>query len=355
MIFAAFLRPVALLGLVVGTAACVPMDEKLGGPPQFTPRTSISQALRDLPPPVMPVPISVYRFGDQTGQHKPNENFAEYSLAVTQGALTMLMKALKEAGRGDWFMVIERDGIENLLRERQIIRTVRSEYRLSDGSALPEVLQPLLYPGVLLMGGVTAYESSTVTGGAGARYLGIGGNVDYNLDNVSVDMRLISVRNGQVFTAVTADKGIYSVLTQGGVFRIVGTDNLLEAEAGFSRNEPSQLAVRQAIEKALYGTIMEGALNGIWSFADPAAGRKALASYLQERDGTVDETLLASIQPLPLSPAPTLAPGALQEERELLKELPPRPPGQNGTSTDLPPLPSGSEQNLRQQLGPRLN
>ena len=348
-------RVSVLLAVALGIAGCVPMDEKLGGPPEYVPRTSISTALRDLPPPPRPVPISVYRFGDQTGQHKPNDDFAEYSRAVTQGALAMLVKAMKETGGGSWFMVIERDGIDNLLQERQLIRTVRSEYRRSDGKPLPDVLQPLLYPGVLVMGGVTAYESSTITGGVGARYLGIGGNVDYNYDNVTVDMRLVSVRSGEVFSAVTATKGIYSVLTQGGVFRIVGTDNLLEAEAGFSRNEPSQLAVRQAVEKALYGMIMEGALGGVWSFADRTAGPQLLASFLQERDGRVDERLLASIEPPPPPPAPTLTPEALDEEQQLLRELTPRPPGQNGGGTQLPPLPSGRGENARQQLAPRLN
>jgi curli production assembly/transport component CsgG len=308
--------------------------------------------LRDLPTPSQPVPVAVYQFADLTGQHKPNDEFAEYSRAVTQGGVSMLVKALKEAGAGRWFMVSEREGIESLLRERQIIRTVRAEYRQPDGSPLPDVLRPLTYPGVLLMGGITAYDSNIVTGGAGARYLGIGGNVEYRLDSVTVDLRVVSVRDGQVYAAVTADKSVYSVLTQGGVFRIVGTDNLLEIEAGFSRNEPVQLAVRQAIQKAIYGMVFEGALNGLWTFEDPKTARPLLEAYLRDRDGHIDETVLASIVPPPApEPTPPVDAETLQGERMLLRELPAEPrssptPGYD----DYPPLPSGAGRNRLQNL-----
>ena len=124
------------------------------------------------------------------------------------------------------------------------------------------------------MGGVTAFEFNTLTGGAGARYVGIGGNTDYRLDSVTIDLRVVSVRNGRVYSTVAASKSIYSVLLQAGVFKIFGTNNLLEAEVGYTRNEPSQLAVRQAIEKAIYGMVMKGSLTGLWQFADAGRGKQ---------------------------------------------------------------------------------
>jgi curli production assembly/transport component CsgG len=175
--------------------------------------------------------------------------------------------------------------------------------------------------------------------------------VEYRLDSVTVDLRIVSVRDGRVYAAVTADKVIYSVLTQGGVFRIVGTNNLLELEAGFSRNEPAQLAVRQAIQKAVYGMIFEGALQGLWSFENPARGTPALEHYLLERDGLIDAMLIAEVAPPPpVAPTPA-TPEALQGERMLLRELPPTPQREPMEgSGDYPPLPSGAGGRERQFL-----
>ena len=47
------------------------------------------------------------------------------SRAVTQGATSMLIKALQDAGDGSWFTVIEREQLDNLLKERQIITEMR--------------------------------------------------------------------------------------------------------------------------------------------------------------------------------------------------------------------------------------
>jgi hypothetical protein len=182
----------------------------------------------------------------------------------------------------------------------------------------------LLYPGVLVMGGITAFESNTVTAGAGARYMGVGGNTDYRLDSVTVDLRVVSVRNGRVFSPISASKSIYSILLQGGVFKIFGTNNLLEAEAGFTRNEPTQLAVRQAIEKAVLGMVVEGSLNGLWQFADKAASRDLVQRYLAERNGVVRvaDAGGAGIAAVP-EPTGPAAPALLKEERRLLDQPPP--------------------------------
>jgi curli production assembly/transport component CsgG len=73
--------------------------------------------------------------------------------------------------------------------------------------------------------------------------------------------------------------------------RYLSFDKLLEAEAGYSVNEPSQLAVRQAIETAVYSLVMEGALRGMWGFTDPAAGKASVDEYLKRRDQARSETV----------------------------------------------------------------
>jgi curli production assembly/transport component CsgG len=248
--------------------------------PKIAQVTQSTRRLESLPPAKMPIAVSVYDFQDQTGQLKPNNTFAEYSRAVTQGGHAILNKALLNAANGSFFTVVERGGLKNLLQERQIINVMRTEYGVADGEAAGK-LPPLLYAGMLIEGGIVGYDSNIVTGGLGANYLGIGGNTNHQRDIVTVDLRAVNISNGQVLLSVTSEKTIYSTGVAGNVFKYVSLNHLLEAETGFTVNEPPQLAVRQAIETAVYQLIMEGARRNLWEFADPNAGQAVLADYEQ--------------------------------------------------------------------------
>ena len=138
--------------------------------PATTIVTPMVNKLASYAPPERKVTVAVYKFSDLTGQRKPSTNVALLSSAVTQGAEVWLIQALKTAGKGEWFQVLERVGLDNLVKERQIIRSTRIKY---EGEKAKEV-KPLLFAGVLIEGGIVGYDSNIVTGGAGARYLGIG-------------------------------------------------------------------------------------------------------------------------------------------------------------------------------------
>ena len=75
-----------------------------------------------------PVVVAVYSFLDRTGQRKPSPMVAQLSSAVTQGSETYLIKALQDVGNGGWFKVVERVGLDNLMKERQMIRQMREIY-----------------------------------------------------------------------------------------------------------------------------------------------------------------------------------------------------------------------------------
>ena len=235
-----------------------------------------------LPPPAHRLDVAVFRFLDQTGQHKPNQTFADYSFAVTQGGTNLLIKALRDAGSGSWFRVIERANVADLLQERQIIRANRIEYQGPNKEQLPE-LAPLLNAGLILEGGIVGYDSNLITGGIGANYLGIGASTQYSKDTVTVSLRAVSTLTGEVLTAVETTKTIYSVLFDGSVYRFVGFNKLLQAESGFSTNEPVTICVTQAIELAVYSTIMEGAIQREWAFRDPPVQAALTQQYLQTR------------------------------------------------------------------------
>jgi curli production assembly/transport component CsgG len=277
-------RRMAILGLVSIVAGCAEGRSPLYQRPTLAGASSALQDLLSLPPPQYRLDTAVFRFLDQTGQHKPNQNFADYSFAVTQGASNLLIQALHQAGSGNWFRVVERANVGDLLQERQIIRANRIEYAGPDKRALPE-LGPLLNAGTILEGGIVGYDTDLLTGGAGANYLAIGASIQYRKDTVSVSLRAVSTLTGEVLTAVETTKTIYSVLVDGSAFKYVGFNKLLQVEAGFSTNEPVSVCVTQAIELAVYATIMEGALAGYWNFADPAAQTKLTEDYLRENGG----------------------------------------------------------------------
>ena len=219
--------------------------------------------LRNMPPPERKVPLAVYKFNDVTGQRKSSASLALLSSAVTQGGDIWLIQALKKAGNGEWFQFIERMELDNLLKERQIIRNTR---KLHEGDKA-EKIKPLLFAGVLLTGGIVGYDTNTSTGGMGVRYLGIGISDEYRKDMVTVALRLISVQTGEVLLAVSTQKTILSTKLSATVFKFldVGT-KLLETEAGITDNESTTYAVRKAIEEAVIQIIREGEKKQLWAY-----------------------------------------------------------------------------------------
>ena len=131
------------------------------------------QELLELPAPKKQPIVAVYKFNDQTGQRKQKGDVAMFSTAVSQGSDTMLIYAVKTAGRGKWFRVVERQGIDNLVRERQIVRSTRQDVAKATGTEAQGV-GPLLFAGMIIEGGIIGYDTNTETGGRGARTLGIG-------------------------------------------------------------------------------------------------------------------------------------------------------------------------------------
>lgn len=277
---------------------------------QVTQTTRAGKILAALPAPKRPVPAVVYEFQDQTGQFKSNDNFVEYSSAVTKGGLSVLVKALVDTSQGNFFMVAERGGLNNLIKERQIIRAMRSDYAMPDGSKLPD-LAPMVYGGIILEGGIVFYDTNVLTGGAAAGYFGISGATQYRRDIVTVYLRAVEVQTGKVLLAVNSSKTVFSYGLSGSLLRYLTVDRLFEAEGGYSVNEPGQLAVRQAIETAVYSLIMEGSLKNLWSFGDEMAGRAAVADYLVRRDGTKEDredNAGNSMQDNEVAPYPQAAP-----------------------------------------------
>jgi len=234
--------------------------------------------------------LAVYQFVDLTGQQKPNTNFGEISKAVTQGSANLLIKALKDVGGGKWFRVVERESLQSLLQERKLIRTTR---QMTQGeNAQP--LGPMLYAGAYITGGIVGYDSNTISGGAGHRFLGIGARIEYRHDTVTVMLRLVNVVTGEVELAIMTEKTIMSVSTGVDAFKYLDLDTkLIETEIGVALNEPVTYAIRKTIEGAVVEMIKAGEVKGLWSYkpepwANPGEVEKLEPEVVEQIQGILD-------------------------------------------------------------------
>lgn len=245
---------------LMGACALPHEPSEVANAAQLTPATPSTHDLRSLPPPRGKITAAVYGFRDQTGQYKPAPD-SSFSTSVTQGAASMLVKALKESG---WFTPVERESLQELLTERRIVRAL-------DGSqdTAPGIQIPALVPAsVLINGGIISYESNVRTGGLGARFLGVGLSTQYRVDQVTVGLRSVDIRTGQVLQTVSTTKTIFSYEVRPSVYKFVNFKDLLEVEGGITRNEPAQLCVKEAIEAAVIHLTVQGVKSGNWALRD---------------------------------------------------------------------------------------
>ena len=205
---------------------------------------------------VQPI-VAVYKFQDLTGQRKSIDGYASFSTAMTQAPETYLIRALKQSG---FFRVVERGGIDHITRERQIIRSTRQKF-----DDKTEEL-PLLFAGILFEGGIIDYNTNLVSGGVGARYLGIGNSKQYREDTVIVAMRVVSVSTGEVLLENLTTKTILSVGLSNDFFRYIADGTkLVEFETGNAMNESKSIALQTAVEVGIVNIIEQGIAQGYWS------------------------------------------------------------------------------------------
>ncbi len=255
------LTPIALAVFLTGCGTIGNSVRTFDEPTVIKPQLKVEEKLKE--PAAGAIAVAVYNFRDMTGQRKASQNIASLSSAVTQGADAYLVKSLQEVGGGRWFKVLERGGLDNLVKERQLIRQMRELYQGKDAQPLP----PMMFAGMILEGGIIGYDSNTMSGGSGARLLGIGASTEYRQDEVTISLRAVSVATGEVLVAVNTNKTVYSFQDKLGVLRFydAGT-KALELETGSATNESMNKAVQLAIHAAVIEMINEGARKGHWAF-----------------------------------------------------------------------------------------
>jgi curli production assembly/transport component CsgG len=288
-------------------ASCSQFRQDMVYEPPVVSKSQLDKEIVGFPPlDGEPMTIAVYGFADKTGQRKASQKLSLLSTAVTQGADSWIVNSLRLFGDGTWFKVLERAGLDNLVKERQIIRTTRDIYKTANKA---DALPPLLFAALLLEGGITGYDSNITTGGAGARFLGIGGSIEHRRDQVMTSMRLVSVQTGQILLAVNVEKVIYSTSVGADVFKFVdaGTE-ALELQAGVAENEPVSFAVRLAVEAGILMLVKQGIEQKLWRHKPTDSVKHNLLEHQKSQDANQQELsnedlenkfkLSHSIQPL---------------------------------------------------------
>jgi curli production assembly/transport component CsgG len=315
------LLSLAVVAILTGCATGSAIREKVKGEQFDTPKVEESKFLKKdsnklQPPEGGPLPVAVYGFRDLTGQRKSQPLIASLSSAVTQGAENYLIKALQDVGDQRWFTVLERVGLENLIKERQMIRQMREQYQGRDAKMLP----PMMFAGIIMEGGIVGYDSNTLTGGTGVRLFGIGASTQYQSDTVTVTLRTVSVSTGEILTTVTITKTVLSYMDKITLLRFVGDGtslganaNALEGEIGGSINESINKAIDIAVQAAVIQTINEGARKGHWAFKSdkvkaPVAVIPTIPTPIVEEKKDVVVQTQTPQAPAPAKESPTPAP-----------------------------------------------
>jgi curli production assembly/transport component CsgG len=227
--------------------------------------TTQVKELYNLPAPERQAVVAVYDFPDLTGQRKDKDGIASISTAVTQGGTPLLISALRDAGGGTWFRVVERNRVDDLAKERQIVRTTREEY-VGEGA---NKLEPMLFAGLIVQGGIIGYDTNIQSGGVGARYLGIGGTTSYRKDQVVIALRGVNTNTGEIILNVQVSKTVLSVGRDLSLFKFVDVGTkLVEAEIGMTENEANTMAVKMATEEAVLQLIKQGVEKGYFKYKE---------------------------------------------------------------------------------------
>ena len=119
-----------VLSMLVAACATMPQDRIVPGQTPYVVGTPTKAMLEQIPnlDGQPKITIAVYTFPDLTGQRKPSSKFSQLSTAVSQGTDVWVIQALKAVSKGNMFQVVERGGLDHLVKERQLIRSTRELY-----------------------------------------------------------------------------------------------------------------------------------------------------------------------------------------------------------------------------------
>ncbi|MEZ8224700.1 CsgG/HfaB family protein [Vibrio splendidus] len=201
-----------------------------------------------------PMNVTVYRFSDFSGQRKQGLLYQEASTAVPQGLDSMLMHSLSGLNDGKLYKVIDRTFLAQMLDERQ----------LASISVSPKNLGVLKVPSIVFTGGVIAYDHNNKQVAGGFFFNDFSLSSEYSMDTVTVSLRAVSVKTGEILLSSISKKTIISISAGINSYKIFD-DNLMQLEMGGSYNEPVSVATRLAIEQSILDITKQALELGWWN------------------------------------------------------------------------------------------
>lgn len=223
--------------------------------PLFTGAAKAHDALRAAPHPRQRVMTAVNSIQDQTGK-------LSFGLFGPDAGM-MLAQALQNAGGGAWFAVVDRDSLDELAASHR--------FALDQPRRRPRAVRVDCT--------ITSVDSALERGGDGAALLGASANSPYWRISVTMDLRASSVFPGPVPVQVSVREELYAAPLRDGGVKYASLGAQLPARTGFSAESPPELAVREAMEKAVYRLVLRATARKLWAFAArPAPKRKKIAA-----------------------------------------------------------------------------
>jgi len=291
--------PVLLLACPLAMTGCV--QDPLPSP---TPTVVAEEEISLPPPPPRPLTIGIYNCIDTTGQRRPTTQPQELSTAVPTDCTPYLIEATRSLRPG-WVFLVERQHLDELLRERQLAtlalnevaraaaaagqpasgpvatttppaarRPTSSSAAKAAGAAAgppaatppagsPNRLSTVRVAEILLLGQVTAYDRATREVTGGLAFAGTGGDGTLVTDLVTFSLRAVAVQTGEVLGQTSVTKSVTSLKADVHRTKILST-TILDVEFGGAGNEPVGLALRAAVRASLGQLINKGIEDGWW-------------------------------------------------------------------------------------------
>ncbi|WP_156696840.1 CsgG/HfaB family protein, partial [Phenylobacterium sp. CCH12-B4] len=154
-------RRAATISCALALGACQHITRP-GAPPTVAPRVEIELP----PPPGRPLTVGIYSCVDTSGQRRPTQLPQELSTAAPMDCTPYVIRAVRDLRPGYVFLV-ERQHVDELLRERQLATLALNNNGGGEASSPPRRLSTLRVAEILLIGQVVAYDRSIQEGAAG--------------------------------------------------------------------------------------------------------------------------------------------------------------------------------------------
>lgn len=190
--------------------------------------------------------IAVGQLKDLTGKY----DYANGGYKITQGASDMMMSALFKTQA---YRIVDRNSmeiteLERSLASQQLIR----EFDLNDNQRLRQITAgEVIGSDYKIIGSINELNYDVHSDGVQAGVSGIGASVRRYVADVGIDLFLVDTKTTQVIDYVSVKKQLVGFETRHGIYRFFGNE-LFDISLGEKKQEPIQLAVRSALERATY-------------------------------------------------------------------------------------------------------